>query len=91
MDKTKLSIALVLGALALYAGYRYYQSKTATNGNDQLPAQSEMAYYSTPPTVSASGSPGQVYVHGGTVSQTITQQQGKPVYNSGQSINYPMV
>ena len=91
MDKTKVGLVFVIGSLVLYAGYRYYQSKQASGTADQLPAQSEMQYYSTPPTVSAQGSPGGIYVGNHQVSQTISSQNGKQIYSNGQAQTYPMV
>lgn len=90
MDKTKFAVFGTIGALVLYAIYRHYQG--STNGTaDQLPAQSNMQYYSLPPTASASDGIGTTYVHPGAVSETITRQNGKQVLYTGQPLTYPTV
>lgn len=84
-------IGIVIGGLAVYAVYRHYQSASASGANDQLPAQSEMAYYSTPPTNSVQSGIPTTYVHSGNVSQTITNQPGKKILYNGQPQTYPTV
>lgn len=94
MDKTKLSIGLVVGALVIYALYRHFQTSSATASaqtSGSLPVTAVSSPEFSPGNIYVNSSSGQSTVTNPPVSQTIGKQHGTPVYNSGQTIAYPMV
>lgn len=90
-DKTKISIGVVVGALVVYALYRNYQSGRQSGASDQLPVQSEIQYYHSPEVNSVSDGITDSITQTGRVSETILNQEGRPLYFQGMPQTYPMV
>lgn len=91
MDKTKVSIVAVIGALVVYGFWRNWENAKLSGKNDQLPAQSEMEYFQSPPAYSAMDGIGDTPVVHESISQTIRNQSGRPILYNGQPMTYPMI
>lgn len=90
-DKTKVSIGVVIGALVVYAMYRNFQAGKQSGNSDQLPVQSEIQYYHSPEVNSVADGITDSITQDNRVSETITNQNGRPILYQGQPLTYPMV